>query len=214
MDDDEQKYPSQLAERFQVRLPNGMRDRIAQSAERNGRSMNAEIVQALDQFFPPEPSIEQILERVHATIDMASKANSLPYRKVLLDALAQLSDRLASGLEFDQFESRTLPPHSGRMGETVDRINRWRRAKEHGVEQVDLERELQRGLLKGLGGSRTNQVIADFREGKIDRALRGLRLDTVKFADPTAAHKAIETYLRSYYEENWGDPDAPWVPGD
>lgn len=44
---DETKYPSQLAERFQVRMPDGLRDRIRKSAEENKRSMNAEIVYLL-----------------------------------------------------------------------------------------------------------------------------------------------------------------------
>lgn len=52
MDEDEQKYPSQLAERFQVRLPIGLRDRIKAYAERHGRSMNTEIVRILEREFP------------------------------------------------------------------------------------------------------------------------------------------------------------------
>src|SRR5690606_1002848 len=35
-----------------IRLPEGMRDRIKAAAERNGRSMNAEIVAALEQAYP------------------------------------------------------------------------------------------------------------------------------------------------------------------
>lgn len=43
-----EKYPSQLAERFQIRLPDGMRDRIKKLAAENGRSMNSQIVQMLE----------------------------------------------------------------------------------------------------------------------------------------------------------------------
>lgn len=42
------KYPSHEMDRFNVRLPAGMRDDIAKRAEANGRSMNSEIVQILD----------------------------------------------------------------------------------------------------------------------------------------------------------------------
>lgn len=42
------KPPSRTAEQFVVRLPEGMRDRIAELAKQNGRSMNAEIVQRLE----------------------------------------------------------------------------------------------------------------------------------------------------------------------
>jgi hypothetical protein len=39
--------PGRGSDQFMVRLPDGMRDTIAKMAERNGRSMNAEIVSAL-----------------------------------------------------------------------------------------------------------------------------------------------------------------------
>lgn len=45
---DDNKFPSQLAERFQIRLPDGMRDQIREAAEANGRSMNAEIITRLE----------------------------------------------------------------------------------------------------------------------------------------------------------------------
>ena len=43
------KYPSEEQERFIVRFPDGMRDRIAGLAKAAGRTMNAEIVQRLEQ---------------------------------------------------------------------------------------------------------------------------------------------------------------------
>lgn len=46
-------YPSRTADQFVVRLPDGMRDRIAEAAKDNARSMNAEIVARLDASFDP-----------------------------------------------------------------------------------------------------------------------------------------------------------------
>nr|WP_279610568.1 Arc family DNA-binding protein [Burkholderia gladioli] len=43
--------PSRTADQFVVRLPDGMRDRIADMAKRSNRSMNAEIVARLDASF-------------------------------------------------------------------------------------------------------------------------------------------------------------------
>lgn len=45
------------SDRFMLRLPDGMRDRIKASAEANNRSMNAEIVATLEEKYPapPEP---------------------------------------------------------------------------------------------------------------------------------------------------------------
>lgn len=42
------KYPSQMQDKFNLRLPEGMRDAIAERALKNGRSMNSEIVQILE----------------------------------------------------------------------------------------------------------------------------------------------------------------------
>lgn len=48
---EKQQYPSDEADRFLVRMPPGMRDRIAEVAKASGRSMNAEIVLRLEQSF-------------------------------------------------------------------------------------------------------------------------------------------------------------------
>lgn len=51
----EDKYPSQLAERFQVRMPDGLRDQLRLAAERSGRSMNSEIIARLSQSLALPP---------------------------------------------------------------------------------------------------------------------------------------------------------------
>lgn len=43
--------PERDLNRYIVRFPEGMRDRIADAAKANGRSMNAEIVHRLEQSF-------------------------------------------------------------------------------------------------------------------------------------------------------------------
>ncbi|MDI7865065.1 Arc family DNA-binding protein [Rhizobiaceae bacterium n13] len=48
------KYPSEMAERFQLRLPPGLRDRIKAYAESHGRSMNTEIVRVLEREYPEQ----------------------------------------------------------------------------------------------------------------------------------------------------------------
>lgn len=47
-------YPSENADKFVVRLPDGMRDRIRVNAEANRRSMNSEIVHYLDRALAAE----------------------------------------------------------------------------------------------------------------------------------------------------------------
>lgn len=48
------KYPSDKQDQFMLRLPDGLRDRIKTYAERNGRSMNAEIVRILEREYPEQ----------------------------------------------------------------------------------------------------------------------------------------------------------------
>ncbi len=53
--------PSRTAPQFVVRFPNeGMRDRIAEAAKANNRSMNAEIVARLERSFTAGEEIEEL----------------------------------------------------------------------------------------------------------------------------------------------------------
>lgn len=49
-------YPSEQADRFIIRMPDGLRDRIAQVAKENNRSMNAEIIARLEASFGDAPA--------------------------------------------------------------------------------------------------------------------------------------------------------------
>lgn len=43
------KFPSQTMDRFNLRLPAGMRDDVAERARQNGRSMNSEIISIISE---------------------------------------------------------------------------------------------------------------------------------------------------------------------
>jgi len=49
-------FPSQTADKFIIRLPKGMRDLIAEKAQSNNRTMNAEVVARLQSTFEPNPA--------------------------------------------------------------------------------------------------------------------------------------------------------------
>ena len=51
------------SEKYMIRLPAGMRDRIKAAATRNFRSMNAEIVAVLVGQFPDLPITERVAPR-------------------------------------------------------------------------------------------------------------------------------------------------------
>lgn len=58
------KKPIQPQDKYVVRLPDGLRDRIKAHAEKNGRSMNAEIVRVLEKEFPEPASLSEQIERL------------------------------------------------------------------------------------------------------------------------------------------------------
>lgn len=47
-------YPSQAADKFVVRLPEGMRDRLRRQAKANQRTMNSEVIYHLDRALADE----------------------------------------------------------------------------------------------------------------------------------------------------------------
>ncbi|HDR2796283.1 MULTISPECIES: Arc family DNA-binding protein [Enterobacter] len=58
------KYPSQLQDKFNLRLPDGMRDAIAERAKSNGRSMNSEIIQILQDAIDDSSSLSKRMDLV------------------------------------------------------------------------------------------------------------------------------------------------------
>ena len=87
--------PSRTADQFVVRLPDGMRDRIAELAKQNNRSMNAEIVKRLEWALTltGEPTFKPALPPV---------VGDIPY------FMAQDIARLAhdAGVPFDEMLAR------------------------------------------------------------------------------------------------------------
>lgn len=91
-------FPSSKQDQFVLRFPDGMRDLIKEAAERNGRSMNAEIAARLESSFRtpfPELSGEgfwALISRMDAVVE-ASEDLYMRQR----DALKELEARLKQG---------------------------------------------------------------------------------------------------------------------
>lgn len=99
-------YPSETQERFIIRLPDGMRERIKAKAEANGRSMNAEIVVALEKFFPEPRSAEDAVNDVMGVLAYYKE----PVRSeaiAMLKAIAQ-SDGFKSKIEIEELVHKSL----------------------------------------------------------------------------------------------------------
>jgi len=74
----------QNMDKFIVRLPNGMRERIKASASQNNRSMNAELVAVLAEKFPePELQYAFLFQRVLQALKLPKNE-----RRLQLDKLA------------------------------------------------------------------------------------------------------------------------------
>jgi len=54
-------FPSQKQDKFVLRLPDGLRDRIKFAADQNGRSMNSEISGTLEKKYPAPINEDQVL---------------------------------------------------------------------------------------------------------------------------------------------------------
>lgn len=90
----------QFKDRYMLRLPDGMRDRIKSAAEANNRSMNAEIVATLDSVYPePVRSRVQVLleisHQMEALADRRKAATTEDEKSALLDQFIELSDKLS-----------------------------------------------------------------------------------------------------------------------
>lgn len=65
-----QGRPGRGSDQFPLRMPDGLRERIKAYAERQGRSMNAEIVRILEREFPEPWSLEQRVASLHGLVAM------------------------------------------------------------------------------------------------------------------------------------------------
>nr|WP_154325030.1 Arc family DNA-binding protein [Pantoea sp. 201603H] len=76
-------------ERFTVRFPDGMRDAIAERARKNGRSMNSEIIQILEDALAEKDEGMQEVD-LHTLREII---------QIQADLLSQYSDAISQGTE-------------------------------------------------------------------------------------------------------------------
>ncbi|ELI8291994.1 Arc family DNA-binding protein [Yersinia enterocolitica] len=73
------KFPSQEMDRFNVRLPSGMRSAIAERAKQNGRSMNTELIFIIDEALKSPIPAEVDNSRIMKTYsDLAKRRPKTP----------------------------------------------------------------------------------------------------------------------------------------
>lgn len=72
-------YPSDSADRFIVRMPDGLRDRIAHAAKANNRSMNSEVVATLEEKYPGDD--EAKIREIQAIVKKMSPEQQDAFRE-------------------------------------------------------------------------------------------------------------------------------------
>lgn len=101
--------PSRTADQFVVRFPDGMRDRIADQAKLNNRSMNAEIVARLEQSFDgpvKQSEVEELLQKLNERDDIAKQIAARDhllsitgvYLRLVVDRVEKSDDELSNHL--------------------------------------------------------------------------------------------------------------------
>lgn len=68
--------PGRGSDQFQLRLPDGMRDRIKAASDKAGRSMNAEIVAALEQAYPPADPVQEFMREAETAVKAMMQADN------------------------------------------------------------------------------------------------------------------------------------------
>lgn len=70
------------SDKFMLRLPDGMRERVRSAAQRNGRSMNAEIVATLDKKYPAPAKGSRLLEEIKKIQDQFVEKDAEHYEEL------------------------------------------------------------------------------------------------------------------------------------
>lgn len=91
---EKQKPASDLADKFVVRMPEGLRERISIAAEQSGQSMNAEIVQALESSFVDTAELQDFLADIDFIVRAYRKPRSSDDRLIIRQVTSDLTHRI------------------------------------------------------------------------------------------------------------------------
>lgn len=199
-----QDTPSRKLDQYIVRFPAGMRDRIKRAAEAHGRSMNAEIVQALEQMFPVEPTREELTFNLYQYLNHALLPGSKSYNQDLNEALITLLDRLSVGVDF-QRKTPVLSPRDLEGVELLKRIGigllgggkKGMSLPDQPVKTEDFARILATDLLESISHDRKRQALKKVSENDLAEAIYQLGLQPINFEDPASALEALRYALNS-----------------
>lgn len=87
-------FPSQQQDKFVLRLPDGMRDRIKFTADANSRSMNAEIVSTLEIAYPADSEVDKLMTSIKDLTSMIGEVGDVDMQDKLSNRLIALIDSI------------------------------------------------------------------------------------------------------------------------
>lgn len=107
---------------YMLRLPEDLRDRIKADSEKNGRSMNAEIVRVLEQAFPAPSDVMYIhLDQIRRAIDEYEREKD-PRRRLWLQTIVEMLVTGGHDVEVTDDEISGRDEVEQHMRETFDQI--------------------------------------------------------------------------------------------
>ncbi|MFQ6181852.1 Arc family DNA-binding protein [Sinorhizobium meliloti] len=101
----------QSQDKYVVRLPDGMRDKLKAEAERNKRSMNAEIVARLEATFHSIP--EHMTPEAFNFVMEHNYVNATKVAAILKEALQRVEDLSTGSVRIEDIEGYA-PPEDGK----------------------------------------------------------------------------------------------------
>lgn len=97
------KRPIQPQDKYVIRMPDGLRERIKTYADRNGRSMNAEIIRVLEREFPePLPldrQIESLIDLVQLLRDGSARESVEKLSNEIHETLSGIATGRLTGVD-------------------------------------------------------------------------------------------------------------------
>jgi hypothetical protein len=87
----------QPQDKYVLRMPDGLRDRIKLYAERQGTSMNHEIIRVLDREFPEQWPVDDRLSQLAEMLDILSAGRGDPRLDTFVEKFRETVDGIVSG---------------------------------------------------------------------------------------------------------------------
>ncbi len=113
------KPPSEELDKFLIRMPTGLRDRIKAAADRQKRSMNAEIIDTLENQYPEPITIDEVVEDIEETVKILQRFGGKVTLMHLADRLDELVNRLSVSKEGTAEDREAASKHIEERGKFV-----------------------------------------------------------------------------------------------